>query len=218
MEQIVIIRTDGTLIPLTSKGKTSGVTNAEQDISLLSEDIVSITVKSAAPIGFYIGDKVDIYGKTYTLNQLPTIKKGGTRSFEYNLIFEGVQYELIDAQWLLPNGTFSDSFTSDLDGFLNILIDNANRVFPGMWAKGTAPANTEFKTLTYTENNCLEVLQNFCKEYNTEFDITQNNGIRTVNIKKAGVTFPYKFKYGRAGGLYELTRQNINAKNVVTRL
>lgn len=218
MEQIVIIRPDGSLLPLTSKGQTSGVTKAEQIVSLLGEDVVNIGVKTAGPIEFYIGDKINVYGKTYTLNQLPTIKKIGTRNFEYTLNFEGVQYDLIDAQWLLPDETVLDSFTGDLDDFINILIDNANRVFPGTWIKGQTPADTDTKTLTYTESNCLEVLQKVCEEYDTEFEITQNNGIRTINIKKAGVTFPYTFSYGRSGGLYELTRQNIDAKNVVTRL
>ncbi len=218
MEQIVIIRADGSLLPLTSKGQTSGVTKAEQIVSLLGEDVVNISVKTAGAIEFYIGDKINVYGKTYTLNQLPTIKKIGTRNFEYTLNFEGVQYDLIDAQWLLPDETVLDSFTGDLDDFINILVDNANRVFPGTWIKGATPADTDTKTLTYTESNCLEVLQKVCEEYDTEFEITQNNGIRTINIKKAGVTFPYTFSYGRSGGLYELTRQNIDAKNVVTRL
>ena len=61
-------------------------------------------------------------------------------------------------------------------------------------------------------------MQDFCTQWGTEFEITQANGVRTLNIKTAGVNFPYTFRYGRTGGLYELTRQNINSKNVVTRL
>ena len=165
-----------------------------------------------------MGDQIDVYGKTYTLNQLPGIKKTGNRNFEYTLTFEGVQYELIDAQFLLPDDTVLDSFTGDLEDFLGILIGNLTRVYPGKWALGVFPADTEFKTLTYTEKNCLEVLQDLCEQYSTEFEITQANGVRTLNIKTAGVNFPYTFRYGRTGGLYELTRQNINSKNVVTRL
>ena len=165
-----------------------------------------------------MGDQIDVYGKTYTLNQLPGIKKTGNRNFEYTLTFEGVQYELIDVQFLLPDDTVLDSFTGDLEDFLGILIGNLTRVYPGKWVLGVYPANTEYKTLTYTEKNCLEVLQDLCEQYSTEFEITQANGVRTLNIKTAGVNFPYTFRYGRTGGLYELTRQNINSKNVVTRL
>lgn len=219
MEQIIEIRhPDGTTALLTSRARKSGVTKAEQSITLLGADTVAITVKSATPLTFHLGDQIDVYGKTYTLNQLPGIKKTGNRNFEYTLTFEGVQYELIDAQFLLPDDTVLDSFTGDLEDFLGILIGNLTRVYPGKWVLGVFPADTEFKTLTYTEKNCLEVLQDLCEQYSTEFEITQANGVRTLNIKTAGVNFPYTFRYGRTGGLYELTRQNINSKNVVTRL
>lgn len=218
MEQIVVKHPDGTTALLTSRAHKSGITKAEQSITLLGADTVAITVKSATPLTFYLGDQIDVYGKTYTLNQLPGIKKTGNRNFEYTLTFEGVQYELIDVQFLLPDDTVLDSFTGDLEDFLGILLGNLNRVYPGKWALGVFPANTEYKTLTYTEKNCLEVLQDLCEQYSTEFEITQANGVRTLNIKTAGVNFPYTFRYGRTGGLYELTRQNINSKNVVTRL
>ena len=218
MEQIIVRHPDGTTALLTSRARKSGVTKAEQSITLLGADTVAITVKSATPLTFHLGDQIDVYGKTYTLNQLPGIKKTGNRNFEYTLTFEGVQYELIDAQFLLPDDTVLDSFTGDLEDFLGILIGNLTRVYPGKWALGVFPADTEFKTLTYTEKNCLEVLQDLCEQYSTEFEITQANGVRTLNIKTAGVNFPYTFRYGRTGGLYELTRQNINSKNVVTRL
>ena len=218
MEQIIVRHPDGTTALLTSRARKSGVTKAEQSITLLGADTVAITVKSATPLTFHLGDQIDVYGKTYTLNQLPGIKKTGNRNFEYTLTFEGVQYELIDVQFLLPDDTVLDSFTGDLEDFLGILIGNLTRVYPGKWVLGVSPANTEYKTLTYTEKNCLEVLQDLCEQYSTEFEITQANGVRTLNIKTAGVNFPYTFRYGRTGGLYELTRQNINSKNVVTRL
>lgn len=218
MEQIIVRHPDGTTALLTSRARKSGVTKAEQSITLLGADTVAITVKSATPLTFHLGDQIDVYGKTYTLNQLPGIKKTGNRNFEYTLTFEGVQYELIDVQFLLPDDTVLDSFTGDLEDFLGILIGNLTRVYPGKWVLGVYPANTEYKTLTYTEKNCLEVLQDLCEQYSTEFEITQANGVRTLNIKMAGVNFPYTFRYGRTGGLYELTRQNINSKNVVTRL
>lgn len=218
MEQIIVRHPDGTTALLTSRARKSGVTKAEQSITLLGADTVAITVKSATPLTFHLGDQIDVYGKTYTLNQLPGIKKTGNRNFEYTLTFEGVQYELIDVQFLLPDDTVLDSFTGDLEDFLGILIGNLTRVYPGKWVLGVYPANTEYKTLTYTEKNCLEVLQDLCEQYSTEFEITQANGVRTLNIKTAGVNFPYTFRYGRTGGLYELTRQNINSKNVVTRL
>ena len=147
MEQMIINQPDGSKTPLISRGKASAVTKAEQSVGLLGVDTVAITVKTANPLNFTLGGYIDVFGKEYTLNQLPSIKKTGTRKLEYTLTFEGVQYELIDAQWLLPADTVLDSFTGDLEDFLDILIGNINRVFPGKWVKGIFPADTEFKTL-----------------------------------------------------------------------
>jgi hypothetical protein len=219
MEQIVVTHPDGVQFSLFSKGNVCLLTKAEQTVALLAGDTVSISVQSAVAIQFQLGDKIDIFGKTYTLNQLPSIKKYGERRFDYELNFEGVQYELLDVQFLLPDSAIGDSFTGNLLTFLQILLGNINRVFAAKWKLGEYPDETEYKTLTFSGENCLAVLQQLCEEYSREFEITQDAaGVRTLNIGTAGADFPYTFYYGRSGGLYELTRQNINSKNVVTRL
>lgn len=218
MEQIVVKHRDNTPLLLNSRANISGITKAEQKVGLLSDDLTEITVESATPLKFELGDTIDVFGKTYTLNLLPTIKKMGKRKFSYELTFEGVQYELLDAQFLLPESTTGDSYTGNLQEFLVVIIQNVVRVFPGKWIIGDCPTDTEYKTLSYSGQNCLSVLQQLCQEYKQEFEIEQKNGVNILNIRKAGVNFPYTFRYGRTGGLYELTRKNINSKNVVTRL
>ena len=49
MEQIVVKHPDGTTALLISRAHKSGVTKAEQSITLLGADTVAITVKSATP-------------------------------------------------------------------------------------------------------------------------------------------------------------------------
>lgn len=218
MEQIIVKHRDGTRLLLNSRANISGITVAEQKVGLLSDDLTDITVVSATPLNFELGDTIDVFGKTYTLNFLPTIKKSGKRRFSYDLTFEGPQYELLDVQFLLPDDTTGDGFAGNLKDFLEILLQNIRRIFPGKWALGEYPADTEYKTLSYVGENCLSVLQDLCKEHEVEFEIGQANGVKTLHIRKAGVNFPYTFRYGRTGGLYELTRKNINSKNVVTRL
>jgi len=218
MEQIIITHPDGTTLLLNSGARVSGINKAEQNVSLLSEDTVALTITSVKPLNFLIGDKVEVFGRTYKLNLLPTIKKTGARKFTYDLTLEGPQYDLIDVQFLLPADTVGDSLTADLAGFLQLFMTNVLRVFPTKWALGAYPAGTEYKNLTFSGENCLSVLQRFCEEYGQEFEITEAAGVKTLNIRKAGVNFPYTFRYGRTGGLYELTRQNISSKNVVTRL
>lgn len=218
MEQIIVKHRDNTQLLLNSRANISGIKKAEQKVGLLSDDLTEITVESATPLNFELGDTIDVFGKTYTLNLLPTIKKTGARKFSYDLTFEGPQYELLDVQFLLPDDTTGDSYTGNLKDFLEVLLQNIRRIFPGKWVLGEYPADTEYKTLSYVGENCLSVLQNLCKEHNIEFEIEQNNGVKTLHIRKAGVNFPYTFRYGETGGLYELTRKRINSKNVVTRL
>lgn len=219
MGEIVIIHRDGGETKLQNKQATVKITRAEQRKQLLGEDTLNITIQSAQPIEISIGDRIEIFGSIYTINQLPTIQKTGTRIFEQTIVLEGTQYELIDVQFILPGNTMYDNLTGDLNDFIDVLIDNADRVYPGKWVKGVVPTETETKTLSFTERNCLEVLQTLCEEYSTEFEIAVNSsGVRTLHIKQVGVQFPFTFTYGRTGGLYQLTRQNVNNKNVVTRL
>lgn len=222
MEQIVIIKPDKKTVPLQSKGSVTKITKAEQRMKLLGEDLVQISVESPYPQNYEIGDKIVVFGREYTLNVLPTAKKKGASSFAYDLNFEGVQYLLARAQYEVSLDTTGievdgDSLMGDLRRFMQVLIQNINRIFPGRFVLGTCP-DTDAKNLTFNCENCLAVLQRLCTEFEQEFDIQQNSGIFTINIHKAGTIFPYTFEYGKGRGMYELNRQNVSTSNIVTRL
>ena len=221
MDQITIIHKDGTTLNLMRRGAASYVTSAKQKKIFTGADTVTLTVQSVLPLDFQVGDKIVAFGgETYTLNAAPKIKKDGPRSYEYNLTFEGRQYELIDAQWLLPAGLMLDAFTGTLSQFATILISNANRRQPGRWILGDVPAVTDYKTLTYTGKNCLEVLWDLCKQFEAETEIIEDaqNGTLTLHFHAVGQIFPFTFQYGRGKGLYELERQNVSGANIITRL
>lgn len=218
MEQIIVKHIDGSSTLLISRGRASSVTKAEQRVALLGDDLVNITLESATPIMFAVGDKLVAFGRTYKLNLLPTIKKTGQRKFSYELTFEGPQYDLLDVTFLLPDDTTGDSFTGTLKELASLIITNALRVFPGKWKLGDCPEDTDYKTLSYVGENCLNVAQNVCKEYGIEFEIEPDGETYTLHFRKAGTDFPYTFRYGKTGGLYELTRKKIDSKNVITRL
>ena len=140
---------------------------------------------------------------------------------------EGAQYDLLRVTYDLTIDTTSnklqdvqgDALTGDLRRFATVLISNASRVFAGQWALGECPETAADRTLTFGEtDNCLAVLQRLCKEFETEFEITQAGGVRTIHFKKVGQTFPFTFRYGRGKGLYALERQNVSSSNIITRL
>ena len=208
-------------------GQLSTVTRGTQKVALLGEDVVTLTVESVRPIAFEIGDVMNVYGRTYRLNRLPAVQKQGERLYTYEVEMEGAQYDLLRVTYDLTIDTTSnklqdvqgDALTGDLRRFATVLISNASRVFAGQWALGECPETAADRTLTFGEtDNCLAVLQRLCKEFETEFEIAQAGGVRTIHFKKVGQTFPFTFRYGRGKGLYALERQNVSSSNIITRL
>ena len=226
-----ILNENGTALPIDLMNRTPGqlstVTRGTQKIALLGEDVVTLTVESVRPIAFEIGDVMNVYGRTYRLNRLPAVQKQGERLYTYEVEMEGAQYDLLRVTYDLTIDTTSntlqdvqsDALTGGLRRFATVLISNANRVFPGQWALGECPDTAADRTLTFGEtDNCLAVLQRLCKEFETEFEITQTGGLRTIHFGKVGQTFPFTFRYGRGKGLYALERQNVSSSNIITRL
>lgn len=227
--ELILHKIDGSRLNLYNRNATSlsTVTSGEQRQTLNSDDIVMITVESAVKITFDIGDRLNVFGRWYKINRLPTVKKTGNRLFTYNIELEGVQYDLARVVYDLTIDTTSnalqdvqaDMLTGNLQRFATVLIANANRVFPGKWVLGDFPAGTEDKTLVFGEtDNCLLVLQRLCSEYNTEFEIIQAGDVNTLHFRKAGQIYPYTFEYGKGKGLYSLERLNVSTSNIVTRL
>ena len=196
------------------------ITKAEQVQKLNSEDVIKIEIGTPEKIDFEIGAFIDYCGHTYTMNQLPSATKLAAADFRYTATFEGEQYELLDAAWLLPENTYGDSFTGNLKDFLDILMDNVTRSGKA-WRLGTYPTSTDtdFKTLTYSQANCLNVLQNLCKEWGLEFEIGRDDAERVLTLKEqVGEQFAQPFEYGRTGGAYKIERTTPTNKNVITRL
>lgn len=223
-------RPNGNRAPLSVRRTATVITSASQTWNLNADETVNITVQSPFPQQYEIGDKITVFGRDYTLNRLPQVRKTGMQEFVYTLIFEGVQYDLIRAQYELSVETSGntlqdvqgDSLTGTLHKFMEVLVANANRVFPGKWSLGTCP-ETDYKTLTFDGENCLAVLQNLCSQFTegsttVEFEIVKTNNVYVINLKKVGSILPYTFKFGRGGGMYELTRQNVTSTDIVTKL
>ena len=229
MEQIVIYKTDGTTLPLASYGTATTIESATQTVKLLGDDTVSVVITSAYKHDFNIGDYCIIYGKKYTLNRLPKVQKSGAFEFQYDLEFEGIQYDMSRVTFDLTVDTTNnqladvsaESLTGNLKRFGDVLISNMCRVFPNKWLLGEYPTTSEDTTLTFSEGtNCLTALQTLCSEFDTEFEIVRDEStdVHTLNFKKVGKTFPYTFEYGKNRGLYSMTRENVSSENIVTRL
>ncbi|MDR7846604.1 phage tail spike protein [Riemerella anatipestifer] len=220
--EFIVIQGDKTL-NLNNRKPLCSVTKAEHRQSLLSEDVINITVESKTSLALQVGNYIEYENRRYTLNSAPKVKKE-QGYYTYDLVFEGVQYLLrdkvyfnLDAQGFQNTADFP--LTGEINIFLTTLITNINSISDFTWVLGEYPQNTETKTLTFNNENCLAVLQKICQEYDTEFEIKQDLERKsyTLNIKKIGETLNQTFEYGKGNGLYSLSRENVN-DNVVTRL
>lgn len=227
---IIITKPNGSRVPMESRATATAITAAKQNWALNAEDTIAITVVSPFPQSYGIGDVITVFGRDYRLNRLPKVSKTGMQEYQYDLEFEGIQYDLMRVTYDVNINTTNnqlqdiqgDSLTGDLKRFMEVLISNANRVFPGKWALGVCPETDGDNTLTFSESdNCLSVLQTLCSEdkFGVEFEIQRVNGVYVINIKKTiGQTLPFVLEYGKGKGLYSISRENVSSSNIVTRL
>lgn len=227
---IIITKPNGSRVPMESRATATAITAAKQTWALNAEDTIAITVVSPFPQSYGIGDVITVFGRDYRLNRLPKVSKTGMQEYQYDLEFEGIQYDLMRVTYDVNINTTNnqlqdiqgDSLTGDLKRFMEVLISNANRVFPGKWALGVCPETDCDNTLTFSESdNCLSVLQTLCSEdkFGVEFEIERVNGVYVINIKKTiGQTLPFVLEYGKGKGLYSISRENVSSSNIVTRL
>lgn len=227
---IIITKPNGSRVPMESRATATAITAAKQTWALNAEDTIAITVVSPFPQSYGIGDVITVFGRDYRLNRLPKVSKTGMQEYQYDLEYEGIQYDLMRVTYDVNINTTNnklqdiqgDSLTGDLKRFMEVLISNANRVFPGKWALGVCPETDGDNTLTFSESdNCLSVLQTLCSEdkFGVEFEIERVNGVYVINIKKTiGQTLPFVLEYGKGKGLYSISRENVSSSNIVTRL
>lgn len=209
---------------LTSFEFSTVTTKAEQKKVLMGIDIVSISVKSKVPIDFTLGSKAFIFGELYTLNSKPTEKEAGL-FVEYEIVLEGVLYELRDAQFrdrdisgFAISGTFD--FQCTIKELARLVVSNANYALGSeLWVfdEDSCPNSTTVLK-SFDSENCLAVLQKACQDWDLEFCITQtpsgSNTIKTLYIKtKVGEDLNYTFSSDAGKGLYSFTKEYVESSN-----
>lgn len=223
MGAIVVKKPDGSSVSLMNKKGYSVITKAEQKCALMGEDTVTISVESKEHLGISVGDTINVFGRRYTCNSLPSVKRADG-IFTTDMVFEGVAYDLLRVQFrkLDAAGAFQEGefpLIGTLSTFTTLLLANIKRVLGSAWAIDLSGyTGTESKTISFNNENALAVLQRICEEFGQEFDITDDGSAYTIHVRKQGQVLNDVFEYGRGKGLYELTRKSVSNKALVTRL
>lgn len=220
-EILTVVHRGGGSFPLQSKGNTiTGIKAAGLSMELNGNDTVTLTVESTAVLPFALGDTITVGGSVYTLNLLPQIDKLGEHLYSYKATFEGLHYLLLNTAWLMPFSALNDALAGDLATYATQLVANLNRAQPNMWEVGTIATDTETKVLSFSDTNCLDVLQQICEEWGVEFAIakTEAGKYQLSIVNEVGSQINYIFKYGATGGLYDLQRNGIDDSDFGTRI
>lgn len=136
---------------------------------LLGQDIIRSSFNSHIFLDIGVGDFTVYDGVIYHINSLPNIKKNSINSYDYDITFESESYELLKTQFLDSDGDSDFYLVGNLETFIDLIVTNMNREHTD-WAKGTCDqTNQDYKLLSFSKNNCMQVLQKLCEEFGGEF-------------------------------------------------
>lgn len=207
------------------------MTNSQREISVvkvpaqgqirkevMGEDVAELNFVYGKKIDFQIGDYTYIFGNKYQLNQKPSVHKIAKSTYEYNLVMEGIKYDLAKVQYHFPDVQNSLNIpewtlNANAERFIDLIVENANRVQSG-WKKGIVE-ETEVKNINFSSNNLLQALSMLADEFGLEYWIDDD---KTIHFAKHTVDRKRTFKYGLNKGLKSFKRENLNDSNIVTKL
>lgn len=229
MEQITLIKRNGTSIKLFNKDPFRTVKTATQSKSLMGVDTVTLSILSRQILSFDKGDRIVVKGENYYIRTKVNRELTSDGYFKYDAIFYGVLYDLMKTPYRNMDASGNSSTSTfdlvyDLKEYIRVLINNTNKDYPGWWVfNETGCPDKDPIPFQFSCNNCLEVLQQVCQKFKVDFRITQNNNVRTIQIGHFGdnITPPdgsSYFEWGRGKGLYSLKENKVDDKAIKTRL
>ena len=206
MAQITIKRGAGTTVLAVTIDDNSRLFK-----QLNGQDTINLSFVLDSYTQFLVGDYVTWRGVNYKIYQVPGEKKHSLVKYEYNLVFEGLQYALLHAIFLL-DGQGEFYLTGMATDFISLIITNMNRLNPSVYSVGTIPT-TDYRNLNFDNINCLQALQRIADEFDYEFIVDDGVISLSQSIGNAtGLTFEYH------DGLKNIKRTKVGDKNIITRV
>jgi len=215
---------------MTSPGHPiwQGCDNYDYSGTHMGDRKVVVTLQSATPVDFMIGDYITYNGEKFTLQTAPiTSRIYSSLMLSYTLTFWWNGYELQLANFLdvIPSGDDSTAYynkTSEViinDTILIVcgrIIANLDRSGYAGWTFDIhSSVDVEAKKDIEAINlQCYDVLQNMCTVFVVEYQF--DNATKTIRIgyPPAATTL---FEYGKDKGICEINRVQ-NDQKVITRV
>lgn len=185
---------------------------------IMGENRINIEFRDSRHINFEINDYCDVFGERYILNGVPTKTKESKYYFKYTLsmISIGSAYlSRVNYLFLGDDNTLKEpdfSLHGTARQFAQLIIDNMARLDTSFTLGDIVPSG--YKTMTFKNENCYNVLGRIAEEFETEFWIEG----KQIHLAKRSKQTGYSFKLGLDLGLSEITPQPVDGGGVVTRL
>lgn len=186
------------------------------------ENVLNISFRDARYISFQLGDYIKAFPGTeweevYKINRLPLARKEAQTYWEYAFQMESEAYDLAKAAFMgLDSGndlTEPDfSIMGDAGVFIDLLLDNIHRIDPAFEKGEVLP--TPAKLITFSKENCYNALSKIAEAFGTEFWVRG----KKISLTKIQQDRGRLFMQGQGKGLYTITRESIEDKNIATRL
>ena len=169
--------------------------------AIMGEDTLTLYFSHPGYIEIPVGSWCDFYGKRYSLKKDSNFKKNGERNFEYTLILETSKADAM--MWKVRHtaeNSIKFAYTAKAHEHLQLLVENLNRRSTG-WKVGNCIEGTE-KVINYNHTYIIDALNQLADTYETEWQITEENNIKTVHLRKVEYNKenPLKLSYGKGHG------------------
>ena len=173
--------------------------------------VAKFVYESVLPV--MIGDYVTHGTENYYINRIPSITKVNNNTYEHEIQFESVGYDLAKKIFMSIDGLAEYGQTGTANNFVQRIVTNMN-VNQSGWSIGSVDPTDE-KTIIFSNETCAAALTKIAETFKLEYFISGKSIIMT---KSTGNVTAYSFTYGKNQGLYKLERQQVSDQNIVTKV
>ena len=180
---------------------------------LMAADEIPVQVDVPRVMDVPIGGKIQHKGRDYTINTIPNVIKEGNFKYQYGITFESDLYRLYDKKLKHPttrNKAFQ-YYGTPVD-YAQLIVSNINEI-DSDWTVGDCEDMPEVP-IDFTGQTCRTALDLIAERFQIEWSVV---GKEIRFVKQVGNLTSLVFEYGRGKGLYKLSYQYQDDKNIVTR-
>lgn len=162
-------------------------------------------------------DYIETERGLYFLFQEPEVQKESTNKYVHSFRFEHEFFKLRNVRFRKYGSSEIYDWT-DMDGFIDDLLLNLDRIYPNLFIKGTVDS-TIHKNIHISNCDCLSALKQVTELFNLEYGYSYIlvAGKIAINVKKRiGNDLGISLRYNSANGIYKIKRESIRSDELAT--